>query len=45
MPVWLTFLLSAAAVVAAGSRLSRDGDAIAERTGLGFTWLTWWDTD
>ena len=39
MPVWLIFLLSAAAVVAAGARLSRDGDAIAERTGLGGAWV------
>src|SRR5688500_5098456 len=39
MPVWLMFLLSAAAVVAAGARLSRDGDAIAERTGLGGAWV------
>ena len=39
MPVWLIFLLSAAAVVAAGARLSRDGDTIAERTGLGGAWV------
>lgn len=39
MPIWLVFLLSAAAVVLAGSRLSRDGDAIAERTGLGGAWV------
>jgi cation:H+ antiporter len=39
MPVWIVFLLSAAAVVAAGARLSRDGDTIAERTGLGGAWV------
>jgi len=35
----LVFLLSAAAVIAAGSRLSRDGDVIAEGTGLGGAWV------
>jgi cation:H+ antiporter len=39
MPPWLMFLLSAAAVVLAGARLSRDGDTIAERTGLGGAWV------
>lgn len=39
MPVWLIFLLSATAVVLAGARLSHDGDAIAERTGLGGAWV------
>jgi len=39
MPPWLIFLLSAVAVVLAGSRLSRDGDTIAERTGLGGAWV------
>ncbi|MGV3721012.1 MAG: sodium:calcium antiporter [Actinomycetota bacterium] len=39
MSPWLVFLLSAAAVIVAGSRLSRDGDAIAEGTGLGGAWV------
>jgi cation:H+ antiporter len=39
VPAWLVFLLSGAAVVAAGARLSRDGDAIALRTGLGRAWV------
>ncbi len=39
MPVWLIFLLSAAAVILAGSRLSRDGDVLAEVTGLGGAWV------
>jgi cation:H+ antiporter len=36
---WLVFALSAACIIAAGSRLSRDGDTIAERTGLGGAWI------
>lgn len=39
MPAWLIFLLSAAAVALAGSRLARDGDTIAEGTGLGGMWV------
>lgn len=39
MPVWLIFLLSATAVVLAGMRLAKDGDTIAERTGLGRAWV------
>jgi cation:H+ antiporter len=39
VPAWLVFLLSGAAVVLAGMRLARDGDAIAERTGLGAAWV------
>jgi len=39
MPAWLVFLLSGAVVVLAGIRLSRDGDAIALRTGLGGAWV------
>jgi cation:H+ antiporter len=39
VPAWLVFLLSGAAVVLAGTRLARDGDAIAERTGLGAAWV------
>lgn len=31
---WVVFLVSAAVVVVAGARLARDGDEIAERTGL-----------
>jgi cation:H+ antiporter len=39
VPAWLVFLLSGSAVVLAGMRLARDGDAIAERTGLGAAWV------
>ena len=39
MSAWLVFLLSGAVVVLAGIRLSRDGDAIADRTGLGGAWV------
>lgn len=39
MPHWLTFLLSAAAVVVAGARLARDGETIAEGTGVGSMWI------
>lgn len=39
MPAWLTFLLSATAVILAGARLARDGDVIADRTGLGRAWV------
>ncbi len=39
MPVWLVFLLSGIVIVGAGVRLARDGDAIAEQTGLGGLWV------
>lgn len=39
MPAWLVFVLSGAAVAAAGVGLARDGDAIAARTGLGGLWV------
>ncbi|NNG14991.1 MAG: sodium:calcium antiporter, partial [Gemmatimonadales bacterium] len=39
MPAWLTFLISATVVAAAGVRLARDGDTIAEVTGLGGAWV------
>jgi cation:H+ antiporter len=39
MPAWAVFLLSGGLVVLAGARLSRDGDAIADRTGLGGAWV------
>ncbi|MGE3268885.1 MAG: sodium:calcium antiporter [Chloroflexota bacterium] len=39
MPTSLIFLLSATAVVLAGMRLARDGDTIAEQTGLGRAWV------
>jgi cation:H+ antiporter len=39
MRVWIEFLACAAVILAAGSRLSRYGDAIAEKTGLGRTWI------
>ncbi len=36
---WLEFLLCVALIGAAGSRLSRYGDVIADKTGLGGTWI------
>lgn len=39
MPEWVTFLLSAGAVVLAGARLAHDGEIIAEGTGLGSMWI------
>lgn len=39
MNPWLTFIASGTVVVAAGIALSRYGDAIAERTGLGGAWV------
>jgi len=36
---WTVFLLSATAVIVAGVRLARDGDTIAEKTGLGGMWV------
>jgi cation:H+ antiporter len=39
MPAWLVFLLSGVVVVIAGARLARDGDALADHTGLGATWV------
>jgi cation:H+ antiporter len=37
--VWLEFLLCVAVITAAGMKLSRYGDAIADKTGLGGTWI------
>ncbi|MBI2960132.1 MAG: sodium:calcium antiporter [Betaproteobacteria bacterium] len=37
--VWLEFGISAALIVLAGWRLSRYGDVIAEKSGLGGTWV------
>ena len=39
MPAQAGFFLSGAVVVMAGIRLARDGDVIAERTGLGAAWI------
>jgi cation:H+ antiporter len=39
VPAWLVFVLSGLAVAAAGTRLARDGDAVAARTGLGGLWV------
>jgi cation:H+ antiporter len=36
---WLMFLVSAALIVVAGTKLSRYGDRIAEHTGLGGLWI------
>ncbi len=37
--VWLQFLLLAGAITVSGSRLTKYGDVLAEKTGLGRTWL------
>jgi cation:H+ antiporter len=37
--VWLQFFLVAGTITVAGSRLSRHGDVLAEKTGMGRTWL------
>lgn len=37
--VWLYFLLCVVAILFAGSKLARYGDAIAEKTGLGGVWI------
>ena len=37
--VWLYFLVCLAAILFAGSKLARYGDAIAEKTGLGGVWI------
>lgn len=39
MPALLVFILSGAAVVLAGTRLAQAGDVIADRTGVGRTWV------
>ena len=39
MIVWLQFILCTAVIVYAGTKLSRYGDIIAEKTGLGRTWI------
>jgi cation:H+ antiporter len=39
MPTELIFLMTAAAVILGGARLARDGDTIADRTGLGAGWV------
>ena len=37
--IWVIFILSAATIVAAGTKLSFYGDRIAEHTGLGRLWI------
>lgn len=37
--LWLQFLVIAAVIVVAGANLSRYGDIIAEKTGMGRTWV------
>ncbi len=39
MYLWLAFILCTSAIVYAGTKLSRYGDIIAEKTGLGRTWI------
>lgn len=39
MLLWLAFILCTSAIVYAGTKLSRYGDIIAEKTGLGRTWI------
>ncbi|MBY0546461.1 MAG: hypothetical protein K2W95_04175 [Candidatus Obscuribacterales bacterium] len=39
MTIWLLFVACASVILFAGSQLSRYGDVIAERTGLGGNWI------
>lgn len=39
MLLWIGFLISAGMIVFSGTRLSRYGDVIAEKSGLGRTWI------
>lgn len=39
MALWIAFLLCTAVIVYSGSRLSRYGDILAEKTGMGRTWI------
>ncbi|MGE5892636.1 MAG: sodium:calcium antiporter [bacterium] len=39
MLIWLSFFICSSAIVIAGTRLSKYGDIIAEKTGLGATWI------
>ncbi|UCH79799.1 MAG: hypothetical protein JSW20_08565 [Nitrospiraceae bacterium] len=39
MFLWLAFIICTAVIIYSGSRLSRYGDIIAEKTGLGGTWV------
>jgi cation:H+ antiporter len=39
MALWLGFLICTTAIVFAGTKLSKYGDIIAEKTGLGRTWI------
>jgi cation:H+ antiporter len=39
MFLWLAFIICTAAIIYSGSRLSKYGDIIAEKTGLGRTWI------
>jgi cation:H+ antiporter len=37
--IWIQFLICAAAIFFSGTRLSRYGDVLAEKTGVGRTWM------
>lgn len=39
MTIWLQFILCAGIILYAGSQLSKQGDVIADRTGLGRNWI------
>ncbi len=39
MLLWIAFILCTSVIVYAGTRLSMYGDIIAEKTGLGRTWI------
>lgn len=39
MLLWIAFIVCTSAIVYAGTKLSRYGDIIAEKTGLGRTWI------
>ncbi|GAI69571.1 unnamed protein product, partial [marine sediment metagenome] len=37
--LWLSFLICALIIIFAGTKLTRYGDIIAEKTGLGRVWI------
>lgn len=39
MLLWIGLMVSAATIVYSGTKLSRYGDVIAEKTGMGRTWI------
>ncbi len=39
MLLWIAFIVCTSVIVYSGTRLSKYGDIIAEKTGLGRTWI------